>query len=149
MKKYSLFGIRFGVFIYKSTQYVSKFSVFSSITFMAISAVCIYWNLQLISEVNFCCTTTHIDLANTDLKFNKQTPEGPQTYINDPDNNIQNVTLLFPLQVYVRNLNCEDLHVNLKLVERESTNSGYSNYSKIIKMDCQSANSALDGFSVH
>ena len=70
MKKYSLFGIRFGVFIYKSTQYVSKFSVFSSITFLAISAFCIIWNLKLISEVNFCCTTTHIDLANTDLEYN-------------------------------------------------------------------------------
>ena len=70
MKKYSLFGIRFGVFIYKSTQYVSKFSVFSSFAFLAISVVCIIMNLQLVNKVNFCCTTTHVDLNKTDLKFN-------------------------------------------------------------------------------
>ena len=59
MKEWSIFKIRFGVYIYNKTSYVSKFAIATSIMTFVISALVILPSFFQISEVSFCCNVTH------------------------------------------------------------------------------------------
>ena len=113
LEEYSMFGIRFGVFIINSTRFTNKLAVIASIITFIILCWIILANLLEINSIDFCCNVIHINQRNeTDEEYNVQTPFGPETWIDDNDNP-RNTSLLFPIEFAAKGLTCSDLNLSM------------------------------------
>ena len=81
MEEFSLFGIRFGVYIKNSTRYVNNFAIFSSLTMTAIAVWIIFANLTLINTVSSCCEVFH-ENRDSETNYNVQMPKDVESWID-------------------------------------------------------------------
>ena len=113
LEDYSLYSIRFGVYIKNSTKFVNNFAIMNSfvVVFILILVLTIY--LSQINSVEFCCNVIQEkpdDKFNTTYNF--QVPDGAESWLFDLDFT-ENITLLFPLEIFYTNLTCDDLKISL------------------------------------
>ena len=112
-ENWSIFGIRFGVYIDSSTRFVSKCAQFTSILTCIIVLIIVMYHLFQIGDVRSCCNVLLEDLNNMQ-KYQIEKPKDVESFIKNT-NFKDDKPILFPVEVLIKNLNCNEIIVEYAL----------------------------------